>query len=68
MGTCDFSVIASWLSLDLHVGVGISLRMCSVLFRHLSIDCFSVTASVILSIVTVISFVCTSLMWFMCFV
>ena len=39
-GTCNFSAIASWLSLDLHVSVGVSLRMCSVLFRHLSIDCF----------------------------
>ena len=45
MGTCDYSVIASWLSLDLHVGVGVSLRVCSVLLGHLSVgllfgDCF----------------------------
>ena len=40
MGTCDFSVIASWLSLDWHVSVGVSLRVCSVLLSHLSVDCF----------------------------
>ena len=67
MGTCDFSVIASWLSLDLHVGVGVSLRVCSVLLRHLSVDCFWVAASVILLLVIIVSFVCTTLMLFMCF-
>ena len=67
MGTCDFSVIASWLLLDLHDGVGVSLRICSVLFRHLFVYCFCVTASVILSLVVIFSFVCTSLMLFMCF-
>ena len=59
MGTCDFSVIASWLSLDLHVGVSASLRVCSVLLRHLSVDCFRLTASVILLLVIIVSFVCT---------
>ena len=45
LGTCKFIVFASWLSLDLHVGVGVSLRVCSVLLQHLSVglllgDCF----------------------------
>ena len=53
MGTSNFSVIASWLSLDLHVGVGVSLRVCSVLLRHLSVDYFWVTASVILLLVII---------------
>ena len=68
MGTLDFSVIASWLSLDLHVGVGVSPRVCSVHMSHLSVDCFWVIASVILLLVIIVSFVCTSLMLFMCFV
>ena len=66
MGTYDFSVIASWLSLDLHVGVGVSLLMCSVLFRHLSVDCLWVTASVIFSLVSIVSFVCTSFVHVFC--
>ena len=45
MENCDFSVIASWLSRDFHVGVGVFLRVCSVLLGHLSVgllsgDCF----------------------------
>ena len=32
MGTCDFGVIASWLSLDLHVSVGVSLCFFCVYF------------------------------------
>ena len=45
MQTCDFSIIASWLLLDLHVGEGTLLRLCCVLLEHLSIwmllgDCF----------------------------
>ena len=35
--------------------------------RHLSVDCFWVTASVILLLVIIVSFVCTTLMLFMCF-
>ena len=43
--TCDFSIIASWLFLDLHVGAGVFLRVCCVLLKHLpfwmlSGDCF----------------------------
>ena len=37
MGTSGFSVIASWLSLDLHVGLGVYLRVCSVPWGHLSV-------------------------------
>ena len=37
MGTCDFSVIVSWLLLDLHVSVGVSLRVFSVLLEYLSV-------------------------------
>ena len=45
MQTCDFSIIASWLSLDLQVGVGVFLQLCSVLLKRLSLglllgDCF----------------------------
>ena len=45
MQICDFSLIASWLSLDLYVGVGDFLRVCCVLLGHLSVglllgDCF----------------------------
>ena len=45
MKTCDFSVIASWLSLDFHVGVGVFLRVRCVILGHLSVglllgDCF----------------------------
>ena len=65
MGTCDFSVIASWLSLDLHIGMGVSLPVCSLLLRHLSIDCFWLTASVILLLVIIVSFACTTLLLFM---
>ena len=43
--TSDFSVIASWLSLNFHVDVGVFLRVCCTLLGHLSIglrlgDCF----------------------------
>ena len=68
MGTFNFSVIASWLSLDLPVGVGVSLRVCSVHMRHLSVDCFWVIASAILLLVIIVSFMCTTLMLFMFFV
>ena len=61
MGTCDFSVIASSVSLDLHVGVGVALRVCSVFLGHLSVHCFWVTASVILLLLIIVSFVCTTL-------
>ena len=67
MGTCDFSVIVSWLSLYLHVGVGVFLRVSSVLSGHLSVYCFWMTASVILIFVIIVSFVCTTLTLFMCF-
>ena len=45
MQICDFSVIASWLSLDLRVGVGDLLRVCRVPLGHLFVglllgDCF----------------------------
>ena len=45
MKTCDFRVIASWLSLDFHVGVGVFLRVRCVRLGHvfvglLSGDCF----------------------------
>ena len=45
MWICDFSLIASWLSLGLHVGVDDFLRVCCVLLGHLSVglllgDCF----------------------------
>ena len=44
-GSSDSSVIASWLSLDLHVGVAVFLWVCFVLLGHLSVgllsgDCF----------------------------
>ena len=43
--TCDFSIIASRLSLDLHADVGVFLRACCVLLEHLLVglllgDCF----------------------------
>ena len=37
MQTCDFSIIASRLLLDLQVGVGPFLRVCCVLLEHLSV-------------------------------
>ena len=52
MQTCDFSVsvITSWLSLDLHVGVGV-----------FPLDCFWINASVKFLIVITVSFVCNTL-------
>ena len=35
MRSCNFTFIASWLSLDLHVGMGVSLQVCSVLLGNL---------------------------------
>ena len=45
METSDFSVIASWLSLDFQVGVGVFLQVCCIFLGHFSIglrlgDCF----------------------------
>ena len=37
MQTCDFSIITSWLSLDLYISVGVFLRVCSVRLEHLSV-------------------------------
>ena len=68
MGTCDFSVIATWLSLNLQNDVVVSLRVCSVLLGHLSVDCFWVTASVILLLNIIVSFLCTTLTLLVCFV
>ena len=39
----------------------------SVDSRHLYVDCFWVTASVILLLVIIVSLLCTTLMFFMCF-
>ena len=41
MLTCDFSIIASWLLLDLHVGVRAFVRVGCVLLQHLSVWVFS---------------------------
>ena len=68
MEACDFSVMACWLLLDLHVGVGIFLQVCCVLLKHFSVrlllgDCFC-------DIITChyCSFcVCTTSTLFMCF-
>ena len=45
MQTCDFSVNASWFSLNSHVSVGVFLRVCCVLLEHVSVglllgDCY----------------------------
>ena len=37
METCDFSVIASWLSCDFHVDMGVFLQVCSIILEHLSV-------------------------------
>ena len=38
MQTCDFSIIASWLLLDLHVSAGVFLQVCCVLLGYLSVS------------------------------
>ena len=55
METCDFSVITSWRSLDLHVSVGVFLRVYCVLFGHLSVGLLLVTTFVELLLVTIVS-------------
>ena len=70
MQTCDFSIIASWLLLDLHVDVGAFLRVCCVLLErsaYFPFGCFWVTASVKLLYIFIVSFACTTLTLFMCF-
>ena len=62
--TCDFSVIASWISLlvwEFFCG-------CAAFFWGIyPLDYFWVTAFVILLLVITVSFVCTTLTMFMCF-
>ena len=45
MEACDFSVIASWLSLDLLVGVSIFCSCAPYFWCMFPLDCFWVTAS-----------------------